>query len=65
MALIVIIIAMVIDIENGAKKDESQHNYVGQGNSVYVMHDDMRNVTCWVYDFYGGISCIPDRELDK
>jgi len=30
---------------------------------MYVVHDDDRNVTCWLYD--DGISCIPDRFLEE
>lgn len=35
------------------------------GTSVYVWHDDARDVTCWIYayGYKGGISCIPDKEL--
>ncbi|UVM64463.1 hypothetical protein LOY34_13990 [Pseudomonas sp. B21-009] len=34
--------------------------------NVEVIHDDKRAVTCWVYSGYyykGGISCIPDSQL--
>lgn len=32
-------------------------------NTMYVVHDDDRNVTCYLYD--DGISCIPDRYLEE
>ena len=32
-------------------------------STMYVVHDNDRNVTCWLYD--DGISCIPDRFLDE
>lgn len=32
-----------------------------------IYHDDKNNVTCYIYSAYqqGGISCIPDDQLDK
>lgn len=32
-------------------------------NPIYVVHDNDRNVTCYLYD--DGISCIPDRFLEE
>ncbi|MDZ5602551.1 hypothetical protein SJI00_07175 [Pseudomonas sp. RP23018S] len=34
-------------------------------NEVSVIHDDERNVTCWLFWSFnrGGISCIPDSQL--
>ena len=33
---------------------------------VRVFHDDSRSVTCWLYQGgnQGGLSCIPDSQLD-
>lgn len=31
--------------------------------TIYVYHDNDRNITCWLYD--DGISCIPDRFLEE
>lgn len=36
---------------------------LGIHNKIYVVHDNDRNVTCWLYD--DGISCIPDRFLEE
>ena len=35
----------------------------GIHSTMYVVHDNDSNVTCWLYD--DGISCIPDRFLDE
>lgn len=37
------------------------------GDGVTVIHDDRREVTCWVASsWYGkGISCIPDSQLNS
>lgn len=37
------------------------------GDGVTVIHDNRRDVTCWVFDQSqkGGISCIPDWMLSK
>ena len=37
------------------------------GSGVTVIHDNSRNVTCWVFDGVksGGISCLPDWMLVK
>lgn len=32
-------------------------------NDVVVLHDNKRNVTCWVYD-YKSMFCISDKDLD-
>ncbi len=34
---------------------------------IEVIHDDQRNVTCWIKGVNngGGISCIPDSQLNK
>ena len=32
-------------------------------SKMYVVHDNDRNVTCYLYD--DGISCIPDRFLEE
>ena len=32
-------------------------------SKIYVVHDNDRNVTCYLYD--DGISCIPDRFLEE
>lgn len=32
-------------------------------SKMYVVHDNDRNVTCWLYD--DGISCIPDWFLEE
>lgn len=36
-------------------------------STVIVVHDDERNVTCWIYKdgYAGGISCIPDSQLNN
>ena len=33
---------------------------------VIVYHDDLRNVTCWIYDGYnaGGMVCMTDRQIE-
>lgn len=31
--------------------------------SVYRIHDDKKNVTCWVSPY--GLSCIPDSQIEK
>lgn len=36
---------------------------VGIHSTIYVVHDNDRNVTCYLYD--DGISCIPDRFLEE
>ncbi|MCO8161023.1 hypothetical protein NJC38_02515 [Pseudomonas sp. 21LCFQ010] len=36
------------------------------GSGVTVIHDDKRDVTCWVLSYaayQGGISCVPDSQL--
>lgn len=36
------------------------------GTGVTVIHDDKRDVTCWVLSYdssQGGISCVPDSQL--
>ena len=35
--------------------------------SISVWHDNQRSVTCWVFKDYqrGGLSCIPDSQLDR
>jgi hypothetical protein len=35
--------------------------------TIYVWHDDSRHVTCWIYalNYKGGLSCIPDSQLDQ
>lgn len=40
---------------------------IGFGYGVTVIHDEKRDVTCWVFDANrsGGISCIPDWMLDR
>ena len=37
----------------------------GYSRRLIVLHDDERNVTCWILssDNGGGISCIPDWQL--
>lgn len=39
----------------------------GLGSSITIWHDDDRNVTCWIYDAIhrGGISCLPDSQLEN
>lgn len=36
------------------------------GDEIYVVHDDYRRVTCWVFRGWhgdGGISCLPDGQF--
>lgn len=33
-------------------------------NSIYKTHDDASHVTCWSFS-NGGISCIPDKDLQS
>jgi len=45
----------------------SNSSKVNLGEGIQRWHDDEFNVTCWVYKsgYSGGLSCIPDSELDK
>ena len=48
-------------------KEVSAAEPIAPSHSRYVSfyHDDDRRVSCWIYAFnyQGGISCIPDKDL--
>ena len=49
-------------------KEVSAAEPIAPSQSRYVSfyHDDDRRVSCWIYSNYyqGGISCIPDKDLN-
>jgi hypothetical protein len=57
---VVVILSGCVQPESSAKVSDKIHRW----------HDDEKNVTCWIYAAVvpyggmGGISCIPDAQLD-
>ncbi len=63
--ILIIIIAGCVENANANNDDKKIHEFTYVNRYVGIMHDDERNVTCWVYAHgYGeGISCLPDKQF--
>jgi hypothetical protein len=65
LALLVITLLGGCTPATGVPADSGVIVLVGRYGFISVVHDNIRDVTCWVWsvDRQGGISCLPDREL--